>query len=351
MRNAQATKFTQEYFKLIEKTANIKSAAESFNISPVVETKLRESVLEAAQFLSMISVLPVDQIKGQVVDVGGGALFTGRVKDGRFRKQIGNSGNIYELTETDSCASISWSLLSQWANIGTSKEFIKKMNAAISKHFALDIIRVGFHGKSISETTDPEKNPNGEDVNKGWLTIVKEKAPLQVIERAILDSTGATDGSHSNLDSMANDLRNSLIAEAHVEDADLVVCVGRNLITAEQSRLMAAADKPSEHNAAQKLDKTIAGMKSYIPASFPPNMLWVTSLSNLQVLQQKGTQWRSVKNVDDRKAIENSWLRNEGYAISNFKKFAAIEDVIIVGAATSALDDEENNDTKTEDAS
>ena len=350
MRNAQATKFTQEYFKLIEKTANINSAAESFNISPVVETKLRESVLESAIFLSMISVLPVDQIKGQVIDVGGGSLFSGRVKNGRFRKNIGNSGNTYELTETDSCASIPWSLLSQWSNVGSSNDFIKKMNSSISKHFALDILRIGFHGKMISETTDPVKYPNGEDINKGWLTIAKEKAPFQIIENAVLDRTGATEGSHSNLDAMANDLRNSIIAEEHVEDSDLVVLVGRNLVSAEQARLMSAADKPSEHNAAQKLDKTIAGMKAYIPAFFPPNMLWVTSLSNLQVLQQKGTQWRSVKNVDDRKAIENSWLRNEGYAISNFKKFAAIEEVIIVGAATSALDDEEN-DSKTEDES
>lgn len=348
MRNSNATKYTGEYFRLVGKSADVENVTEQFNISPVMETKLREKILASTIFLSMISVLSVDQIKGQVVDVGGGGLFTGRVKGGRFRKNIGNSGNTYELTETDSCASIPWSLLSQWANVGSSGEFIKKMNDVISKHFALDIIRVGFHGKMISETTDPINNPNGEDVNKGWLTIAKEKYPLQVIESAILDSTGAAVGSHSNLDSMANDLRNSIIAEEHVEDADLVVLVGRNLISAEQSRLMAAADKPSEHNAAQKLDKSVGSMKAYIPAFFPPNMLWITSLENLQVLQQKGTQWRRIKNVDELKAVINSWLRNEGYAIGNFKKFAAIENVTLVGAASSALDEEMINDSEEE---
>ncbi|MFM5712359.1 major capsid protein, partial [Aeromonas veronii] len=42
--------------------------------------------------------------------------FTGRKKDGRFNGKIGVAGNTYELTETDSCASLDWATLCVWAN-------------------------------------------------------------------------------------------------------------------------------------------------------------------------------------------------------------------------------------------
>lgn len=330
MLNAISTKYLGAYCAAVMASTGTEKLDTMFNISAPVETKLREAMLHSVAFLSLISVMPVDQLKGQVVDIGGGALFTGRVKDGRFRKAIGVDGNTYELVETDSCASIPWSLLSQWANAGKSGEFTKLMNAAIAKHFALDILRVGFHGKTIAESTNPTTNKMGEDVNKGWLTIVKEKKAGQVLASATLDATGTTEGSHKNLDAMVNDLRNSVIAEEHVDDPDLVVLIGRDLIASEQSRLMGEADKPTEHNAAQMLSKSIAGMRAYTPPFFPANQIIVTSLSNLQVLQQTGTQWRKAKNEEDRKAFENSWLRNEGYAVGNFNKFAAIEEVTIV---------------------
>lgn len=333
MLNVMSTEYLDKYCTSVMESTGANDVAKMFNIAPPVEIKLREAMLNSVAFLSLISVMPVDQLKGQVVDVGGGALFTGRKKGGRFVKALGVAGNTYEVIETDSCASIPWSLLSQWANAGKAGDFTKLMNAAISKHFALDILRVGFHGTSAAETTDPENNKNGEDVNKGWLTIVKEKAPGQVIALAILDPTGTTEGSHKNLDAMVNDLRNSAIAEEHVDDPDLVVFIGRDLIASEQSRLMGEADRPSEHNAAQQLSKSVAGMQAFVPPFFKSNQIWITSLSNLQVLQQKGTQWRKAKNEEDRKSFENSWLRNEGYAIGNFNKFAAIEAVSIAPAA------------------
>ncbi|WP_434357393.1 phage major capsid protein, P2 family [Parasalinivibrio latis] len=333
MLNATSTQYLDKYCSNLIAATGISDPSKQFNIAAPIETKLREAILHSVAFLGMISVIPVDQIKGQVVDVGGGALFTGRKKGGRFVKEIGVDGNTYELTETDSCAAIPWSMLTQWANAGNANQFMKLMNAAITKHFGLDILRVGFHGTSAAETTNPTTNPNGEDVNKGWLTIAKEKAAGQVMPSAVLDPTGATADSHKNLDALVNDMRNSVIADEHVEDHDLVVLVGRGLVASEQSRLMAEANTPTEHAAAQKLAKSIGGMDAYIPPFFKSNQIWITSLSNLQVLQQKGTQWRKARNEEDRKRFENSWLRMEGFAIGNFKKFAAVEAVTIAEPA------------------
>jgi len=329
MLNAMSSKYLSEYCQKVASAMGITDPSKQFSITPVVETKLRQAIQFSDSFLKMISMQSVDQITGQVVDVGSDTLLTGRKKDGRFSSKVGFDGNKYELVETDSGAAIKWATLTQWANSGSAGEFIKLMNNSITRNFALDMLRVGFHGKSVAETTDPVANPNGEDVNKGWLTIVKEKAVAQVLASATLDPTGTADGAYKNLDSLVQDLINTTIHEVYRGSPDLVVLVGSDLVAAEQHRLLESADTPTEHKAAQSLAKTIAGKKAYTPPFFPTDQIWVTSLKNLQILTQKGTQWRKARNEEDRKQFENSYLRMEGYAVGDLHKFAAIEAVTI----------------------
>ncbi|PMJ92851.1 phage major capsid protein, P2 family [Vibrio sp. 10N.261.55.A7] len=330
MLNAISTKYLEEYCQALASANAVVDVSKQFNISPPMETKLRQGILQSVGFLSMIAMLTVDQIKGQVVDVGDSGLVTGRKQNDRFYAELGQNGHTYELTETDSGAFINWQTMTQWANSGSKGEWAKLMNNAITRNFGLDILRIGFHGTSIaSGDTDPSTNPLGQDVNKGWLTIVKEKAAGQVLSSAVLDPTGQAEDSYKNLDSLANDLENTTIHEVFQGDEDLVVLVGRDLVAAEQHRLLESANTPTEHKAAQSLAKTINGRKAYTPPYFPPKAMWITTLKNLQVLTQKGTQWRKSRNEEDRKRFETSYLRMEGYAVGRFEKFAAIEAVTI----------------------
>ncbi|MBF4355113.1 P2 family phage major capsid protein, partial [Vibrio anguillarum] len=91
---------------------------------------------------------------------------------------------------------------------------------------------------SIAENTNPATNPLGQDVNKGWLKLAKEKKAEQVLASAILDPTGTTAGSYKNLDALANDLKRNVIHEVHQSSPDLVVIVGTDLVTFEQHRLL-----------------------------------------------------------------------------------------------------------------
>lgn len=329
MLNVLSTEYLKKYCAAVAKTCVVDSVDHQFAITPPIETKLRQAIVHSIAFLGLISVLPVDQISGQVVDVGVDALLTGRGDGERFRAELGNTGNTYALTKTDSCGVIKWETLTQWANAGSSGEFVKLMNNAITRSFALDMLRVGFNGTSIATVTDPVTYPLGQDINKGWLTIVKEKAAAQVLAAADLDPTGVVAGSYKNLDSLVQDLINTTIHEAHRNHPDLVVLVGADLVAAEQHRLLEAATTPTEHAAAQSLAKTIAGKKAYTPPFFPATAVWVTTLKNLQILQQKGTQWRKAANNEDRAQFENSFLRMEGYAVGDFDKFAAIESVTV----------------------
>lgn len=336
MLNALSTTYLLEFCTATLSAANAPQGTQTFNLTPPMETKLRQAIMQSDAFLGMISLLPVQQIKGQVVDVGDDGLSTGRSDNGRFSVEVGQSGNTYELTKTDSGSHIMWETMTQWANSGSKNEWLTMMKNAISRRFALDMLRIGFNGTSIAAKTDPVANPLGQDVNKGWLKIVKEKAAAQVLASADLDPTGATQGSYKNLDSLVQDLINTTIAPEHRQDPDLVVLVGSDLVAAEQHRLLEAADSPTEHKAAQSLAKTIAGKKAYSPPFFPANQIWVTNTKNLQILTQEGTQWRKQKNDEDELRFKQNHIRMEGYAVGNLKKFAAIEAVTVVDPAPAA---------------
>jgi P2 family phage major capsid protein len=303
---------------------------EQFNVSPPMETRLRDALLASADFLNRITMADVDQLTGQVVEVGIGGLYTGRKENGRFTKNVGVAGNSYTLVETDSCAALPWATLSSWANSGGEGEFFARVNSFANRCFALDMIRIGWHGVAkTAATTDPTANPNGEDVNKGWIQLAKEfnNGSQVVTTKVYFDADGA--GDYKTLDAIASDIINNQIDPVYRTDPRLVVLVGADLLSAAQARLFDEANKPTEQQAAQSLANTIAGRPAMSPPFFPANAIVVTMLENLHLYTQRGTRQRQADNNQDRKAWENKYWRNEGYAIGDYMAFGAATDVVI----------------------
>ena len=202
---------------------------------------------------------------------------------------------------------------------------MKLINQNATLRFALDMLRVGFNGVSAAATSDPDANPNGEDVNKGWHQIVKEKAADQIVTDPVyFDPDGA--GDYKTLDAIVTELKNTLIHPSLRNDPRLVVLVGSDLTATAQTHMMNQADKPSEKVAAQQMDKNIGGMRAYTPPFFPGKRIAITILSNLHIYTQKGTAHRKAKDEEDRKQYENSYWRNEGYALEEFEAYAAIDE-------------------------
>lgn len=249
---------------------------------------------------------------------------------------MGVSGNDYKLVETDSCAALTWQLLSVWANAGDENEFFQRVQEFTNQAFALDMLRIGFNGKSVADTTDAEKNPNGEDVNKGWHQIVKEwDGGKQIVTDAVvLDGDGK--GDYVSLDAMASDLINAKIPAQFRNDPRLVVLVGADLVAAESFRLYQKADKPTEKIAAQLLSDSIAGRTAYVPPFMPGKRMIVTTLPNLHIYTQRGTRQRKAEFVEDRKQYENKYLRNEGYAVEYPELYAAFDESAVTIGAVSA---------------
>ena len=303
---------------------------EQFSVTPPMETKLRKALLESDDFLRMITTMPVDQIKGQVVKVGNDKLKTGRKQGGRFSSGQDVDGHTYELTETDSCAEVTWAQLSSWANAGNQNEFMRMMSQNATDSFALDMLRIGFNGVKVEKTTDPDTYPMGEDVNIGWHQYVKNKAPDQIVTSDIYfnpDATGALkDSEYKTLDAIVTELKNSLIHKKLRTSKNLVVLIGSDLLAAAQTKLMNQADKPSERVSAQMMDKSIGGFPAYSPPYFPGKRIVLTTLKNLHIYTQRGTLQRQSENVQDRKQYEDKYWRNEGYAVEEFEAYAAVDE-------------------------
>lgn len=305
-----------------------------FAMTDPKETALKLALLESVELLNMITCLDVDQLSGQVISVGASGLYTGRKEDGRFVRRVGVEGNDYKLVETDSCAALRWDLLSVWANSGkTEEEFFQLVQTFSNQAFALDMLRIGFNGKSAEKTTDYETNPNGEDVNKGWHAIMKgwDDGKQIITDPVTLDA----DGDYHSLDAMASDLINTKIPQQFRTDPRLIVLAGADLVAAEQFRLYQGADKPTEKIAAQMLGNTIAGRPAMVPPFMPGKRMVVTMLPNLHIYTQRNTRQRKNEFVDDRKQYENKYLRNEGYAVETPELYAAIdEDAVTIGELT-----------------
>ena len=223
--NNRARDLLDKYSAGMAQQFGARDTSRYFSLNDPQENALRLALLESVEFLNMITCLDVDQLSGQVISVGSSVLHTGRSENGRFIRQVGVDGNDYSLVETDSCAALRWDLLSVWANAGKDEnEFYNLVQAFTTQAFALDMLRIGFNGKSRAKTTDPETNPNGEDVNVGWHERMKTLLGGNQImtDAVVLDEAG----DYKSLDAMASDLINAKIPAQFRNDPRLVVLVG-----------------------------------------------------------------------------------------------------------------------------
>jgi len=303
-----------------------------FSLTPPKETLLRDALLQQSEFLRLVNVMDVDQISGQVIGTGKPGIYTGRKKDGRFSRPMGVDGNDYKLVETDSGSYLPYSLLVIWANSGSEEEFFQRIQAFSNESFALDMLRVAFNGTNAAENTDPEANPNGEDVNIGWHQIVKARSAAQVITGDI--TIGGTRADFVGLDAAVTDLVHTSIYEPFRNDPRLVVLVSADLIGADATTMMNMVDRPTEKVAAQLINRQIAGRMAYTPPFMPEGRLIVTTLDNLHIYTQAGTRKRKAEWNDDRKRFENSYLRMEGYAVEHDQLYAAYDKLTLATGET-----------------
>ncbi|WP_424408075.1 phage major capsid protein, P2 family [Pasteurella sp. PK-2025] len=300
-------------------------AGKQFSIEAPKESVLLGSIQARSNFLDKINCVLVKDIKGQLIYGATEKGITGRKADGRYTATLDASGYVYECQPTDSGVLIPWAKLDQWGHL--KDKFASLYAEFVQNQIALDMIKIGFYGKSIGTNTS---DANLADVNKGWIQFVRENKSTQILTQGAnsgeirLFGEGAD---YVNLDELAYDLKQGLDAR-HRDAGDLVFLVGADLVAKEASLVYKGNGLIATEKAAlntHDLMKSFGGMPAMIVPNMPPRAAIVTSLSNLSIYTQEGSMRRGMKDDDDKKAVRDSYYRNEAYAVEDCGKFMAVD--------------------------
>lgn len=314
----------------IARTYGVISAREEFNVEPTHAQTLNDRITLSSAFLQRINVIPVSEIKGEKVMMGVNGTVTGRTNtddnDREPRHALGLDGKGYELFDTQSDVALKFSTIDAWAKF---KDFAQRYSAAVHRQIGLDRIMIGWHGVEAKADTDREAYPLLQDVNKGWLQIVREQAAQQILAQGKLPGKIQIGplGDYANLDALVFDV-SLMIDEEFRDGGDLVAIIGRDLLAYDKGKLYAAqGHTPTEKEriGLAQVVATYGGLPSYTCPHFPSKGVVVTSWNNLSIYFQESSWRRYLVQNPKRSRAEDYNSRNEGYVVEQLGKFAAIE--------------------------
>ena len=335
MRNETRQKFN-EFTGKVAKLNAITSAMVQFNVQPSVQQTLETKMQESVAFLSMINMVPVDELKGQKVGIGISSTIAGRTNTDTKDRQPNNPAALYaqnyECAQTNYDTMIGYAQLDSWAKF---PDFQTRIRDAIITRQGLDRIMIGWHGTSAAPDTDRNANPLLQDVNIGWLKHIRTDAPAQVMSEGT-DGSGkiyvdAADGDYKNLDALVFDAVNELIKPWFQDDTDLVVICGRKLLSDKYFPIINDASDNQNKLAGQVLvsQKQIGGLKAVRVPFFPDNALLITKLSNLSIYWQDGARRRHIEEEPKRNRIVNYESSNDAYVVEDYDCVALVENIVM----------------------
>ncbi|USE39136.1 phage major capsid protein, P2 family [Endozoicomonas sp. SCSIO W0465] len=321
----------QKFSKLQEamgKAYGVKSTRNGFAVSEPMETRLNTAIQDSSEFLQRISMIPVTDRKGQAVKIGIYSPLAKRTnvsnKDRTTTPMSPPDGLEYECKLTEFDVSFSYDLLDAWARYDNFMELYMQQ---VYRRIALDRILVGWHGDAIAPETNSTTNPNLEDVNKGWLHLLKANKAEHYLTESSTGSGKITlgeSGDYKNLDALVYDVYN-LIDDAQRTGSEVAI-VGRHLIANDMGKALAKfAQQPTEKAQVMVLDKAYGGLPSITVPGFPDNGVLVTDTENLSLYYQEGKTRRQMADYPKRNRVEDFISSNDAYMIANFDGIAGIE--------------------------
>ncbi len=311
------------------KAYDVDSATAQFSATEPMAQLLNDAIQESDAFLSEISIIPVDDIKGEVLDMQIHSTVAGRTDttgDGERQPQMAGApdGRQYECKQTNFDVGILYSLLDAWARY---KNFRQRYMNAVYRRIALDRILIGWFGMSAAATTDRAANPKLQDVNKGWIYDLKTNNAENYLTTGAVEAgkiqIGAT-GDYKNIDQLVYDV-SSLIPQEHRTGREVVI-IGQQLVAHDMNKVLGEhAETPTEKVNFQILGKSYGGLRSVIVPQFPENGLLVTDPKNLQLYYQRTSLRRQSADEPKKNRVADYISQNEAYAIGNLKAAAGIE--------------------------
>ncbi len=359
MRNETRVVFNQMLARIAQLNGvdvSVLTGQHEFAVAPVVQQKLEEVIQQSSEFLTKINVISVKEQEGAKVGLGVTRPLASRTltnsATGVRRRPTDPTDTLdrgrYRCEQTNSDTAIKYAKLDLWAH---RPEFQKLYGEVIVKQRGRDRIMIAWNGAARADTTDIVAFPLLQDVNFGWLYKIRNFAPARHLAGGafaketrnpqgvvtapgkiyVAAGTPGTDVDFVNLDALVYDAT-ELLDEWHRDDTDLVVIVGRDLV---QDRFLnvinAAGDKPLEMEARNRiltLPKQIGGKTAIMVPFFPANALLITSLDNLSIYVQEGTQRRQLKEEPEYDQLADYQSVNEAYVVEDYGRCALVENIV-----------------------
>lgn len=307
-----------------------------FSVTPAVQQRLESKIQLSSSFLSQINIVGVDNQQGEKIGIGvtgpNASTTDTTQKDREPSNLLSLDKNGYSCTQTNFDTYLTYAQLDAWRHFDDFEERVRK---AIMQRQALDRIMIGWNGKSRAATSNRTSNPLLQDVNKGWIQHLREKAPERVMSDAGSPdnkiNVGAT-GDYKNLDALAFDLKNNMIAEWYREDPRLVVICGSALLADKYFPIVNTANPPTEQVALDVVlsSKRIGAMPAITVPFFPAKSMAITRLDNLSIYFQLGARRRTIVDNAKRDRVENYESSNDAYVVEDFDCFAYAENITLV---------------------
>lgn len=335
MRRATQEKFNKMLIAMGE-AYGVADPRQNFTATEPMAQSLNDKVQESSEFLQQISIIPVEDIKGEVLTTTIASTLAKRtaVAANNPRKATVASGPTdrkYECKMTEFDVAITYALMDMWARYG---DYHARYMNAVYQRIALDRILIGWKGMSAANETDRATNPDLSDVNLGWIYDLMTNKPANfLIEGSKVEDkiVLAADGDYTNIDQMVYDV-GSLIPDVKRTGKE-VALIGRGLVSHDMNKVLGQyGEQPSEKIHFEILAKSFGGYKSIFVPGFHEYGVLVTDPKNLQIYWQKSSLRRQVENQPAFNQIVDFISQNEAYMIGDLDAAAGIKGENVVFA-------------------
>lgn len=310
------------------------TAARSFAVDPTIQQRLLDKIEQDDEgLLGRFNNLTVTEITGTKVFMGtnGKVVSSTTDTDTKDRNPVNPivlTDDSYHCRETDFDTIIPFALLDNWAKFDNFEERIGNW---LLRTFQNDRLKIGFNGLARAGNSDRDANPLGEDVNKGWLQNIREKAPEQVISEIVPASGEVTfgdGGDYKTIDQLVVEAHGDLIPKYHRQSPGIGVFISDNLL---QERHYKVTDQtvPTEQIAADEIIKRarVGNLPALAAPWFPESSILITSEDNLSRYEQEGSRRRKIEHAPQKRGFVSWESFNEDFPVEDFERCALVENV------------------------
>lgn len=307
-----------------------------FTVDPSVQQTLETRMQESSEFLSLINIVPVDEMKGEKLGLGVSGTIAGRTNTAAGNRRVGVDPTAldshgYECKQTNFDTALRYAKLDMWAKFS---DFETKIRDVILRRQALDRILIGFNGTSAAAATNRVNNPLLQDVNIGWLEKMRVENAARVLDEGGDIAGKVTYGTHASadyvtLDALVWDAHQTLLAEWAKDDTELVAIVGSDLLHDKYFPMINKSEDPTEQIARDIImsTKRLGGLRAVRVPGFPAGKVFITRLDNLSIYYQDGKRRRMVKDEPELDQITDYQSSNEAYVIEDLESACLIENI------------------------